>query len=155
MSNRRKEIRSLLKSSLSSKTIARMRVFDSEIKPIGNRAIIPCINILTKEEMIDPAFESPDVYKRETDIKLILYIFLGENNDIDDFCTQVEDVMSGINSTDFYFRQDRTEFFYDGLTIENMAACILSYKCHYYTKEEPKQIEGEEFKELSLDMATP
>ena len=73
MSNRRREIRTIVRKALFSKTHAEDRVFDFDIRPVQSEKMIPCINIMIKEETIDKSFENYQLIKRDAELKIIIY----------------------------------------------------------------------------------
>ena len=151
MSNRRREIRTIVRKALFSKTHAEDRVFDFDIRPVQSEKMIPCINIMIKEETIDKSFENYQLIKRDAELKIIIYSLLNNENIIDDLCAQVEAEICGINSSDFLFELEKTEFYFDGLTVKNMLSAVLSYNCSYYTKEIPN-ITTDNLEEIGVEI---
>lgn len=139
MSNKKKEIRNAFKELLKGKTRALFSVHTSRTGVMWEEDL-PAINIWSSGEELEVAGEAPWRYKRACDITVELYLQSARNVDdeIDDFITEVEDLVDGQDL--FSLSDSVNKIIYtsnnvemDGDHTKQGAVATLKYSVEYFT----------------------
>ncbi len=139
MSNKRKEIRHAFQTLLKGRTRALFSVHSSRTRAIWEEEL-PAINVWTGDEEPEVAGIAPFRYKRTLEVVIELYLRSVHDidDDMDDFMSEVENIVDGqdlfsLNQSvdQIVYSQSHVEL--QGETAKEGAVATLKYSVVYYT----------------------
>ncbi len=136
MPNRCDEIRKIVADCLSTHSL-KEKIFNGRYTPVQNEKHFPSVSIITPTERIDSISSSGKLYKRITDLYIILFTRLHDKSEEerDVILKYIEAKINNLNHSDFDFEFDNFDTDISDKGVHHSLVTTIKYNCIYNTDE--------------------